>query len=144
VSENLPPHVLCAAFIIDPLGPTGTSYGINGNEGDMCRCNTVAYSLISACSACQGGIWHPYDSELRSKAFVIYLPLGGLNIHSTAQGLYLLLRELPMRKAVKSIGIDWVTRPRATASPHLFLGTHACLNGPSSTSQSVTAVIRRL
>ena len=48
----------CPAFTIDPLGLTGTSYSLYSNEDDMCKCNTIAYSLISACSACQGGIWH--------------------------------------------------------------------------------------
>lgn len=33
-------------------GPTGT-----GDDGDLCKCNTVVYSLMSACDACQGAKW---------------------------------------------------------------------------------------
>ncbi|VDC06657.1 unnamed protein product [Peniophora sp. CBMAI 1063] len=28
---------------------------------DACKCNTVSYSLISACAGCQGGEWIPYN-----------------------------------------------------------------------------------
>ena len=33
-------------------GPTG-----NGDDNDLCKCNTVVYSLMSACDACQGAKW---------------------------------------------------------------------------------------
>lgn len=33
-------------------GPTGT-----GDDNDLCKCNTVVYSLMSACDACQGAKW---------------------------------------------------------------------------------------
>jgi hypothetical protein len=39
--------------------PTGYKYtGAYGNaDADLCYCNTVAYSLFSACGACQGQEW---------------------------------------------------------------------------------------
>ncbi|KAI0271934.1 hypothetical protein BGY98DRAFT_936902 [Russula aff. rugulosa BPL654] len=33
------------------LGPTGP------DDSDLCKCNTVTYSLLSACDACQGADW---------------------------------------------------------------------------------------
>jgi len=36
-------------------GPSGS------DAGDICRCNSVYYSLISACVGCQKGVWIPYD-----------------------------------------------------------------------------------
>ena len=48
-------------FTVPPLltgdsytGPTGP-----GDAADLCKCNTVVYSLMSACDACQGGKWFP-------------------------------------------------------------------------------------
>jgi hypothetical protein len=55
-----------AAFTIAPLMPGGNhSYtGPSGpDDSDLCKCNTVAYSLISACDACQGSTWISYDSN---------------------------------------------------------------------------------
>ncbi|KAI0318817.1 hypothetical protein OF83DRAFT_893521 [Amylostereum chailletii] len=47
-----------------PSLDVGSHYtGPNGNAtdpadaGDLCKCNTVAYSLISACAACQNATW---------------------------------------------------------------------------------------
>jgi len=34
------------------IGPTGPS-----DAGDLCKCNTVVYSLMSACDACQDALW---------------------------------------------------------------------------------------
>jgi len=46
-------------FTIEQL-PQGQFYG--GPSGsDDCRCNSVYYSLISACAGCQKGTWLPYD-----------------------------------------------------------------------------------
>ncbi|KAI9455004.1 hypothetical protein BJY52DRAFT_1389457 [Lactarius psammicola] len=36
-------------------GPSGI------DNGDICKCNTVVYNLISACDACQGEPWIPYS-----------------------------------------------------------------------------------
>ncbi|KAF8503279.1 hypothetical protein F5888DRAFT_970217 [Russula emetica] len=50
-------------FSISPLLPQHSYLGPNGpDNGDTCKCNTVAYSLISACDACQGGQWTSYSS----------------------------------------------------------------------------------
>ncbi|KAF8267028.1 hypothetical protein EI94DRAFT_1830321 [Lactarius quietus] len=38
-------------------GPTGT-----GDDGDLCKCNTVVYSLMSACDACQGAKWFSWET----------------------------------------------------------------------------------
>ena len=53
-----------AAFTIDTLRPGYESYylGPSGiDASDLCKCNTVTYSLISACGACQGANWLRYD-----------------------------------------------------------------------------------
>ncbi|KAH9071170.1 hypothetical protein EDB83DRAFT_320058 [Lactarius deliciosus] len=47
-----------------PTLPSQQSY--NGpteiDKGDICKCNTVVYNLISACDACQGEPWLPYST----------------------------------------------------------------------------------
>lgn len=48
------------AFSFPGLSPGGT-YG-DASKIDLCECNTVVYSLLSACEACQGGKW-PYYKE---------------------------------------------------------------------------------
>ena len=51
-----------AGFTIDPLLPGETYVGPSGpDNGDMCKCNTIVYCLMSACDACQGGDWITYD-----------------------------------------------------------------------------------
>jgi len=42
-------------------GPTGS-----GDDDDLCKCNTVVYSLMSACDACQGAKWFTWDSWSRN------------------------------------------------------------------------------
>jgi len=37
-------------------GPTGA------DNNDLCECNTVTYSLLSACDGCQGEAWLTYSS----------------------------------------------------------------------------------
>ena len=56
-----------AAFAINPLqpghaytGPTGAT-GFYDYDNNMCKCNTVMYSLLSACDACQGIYWFRFD-----------------------------------------------------------------------------------
>lgn len=52
-----------AAFIISPLLSGQEYLGPFVNEGsDLCACNTVTYSLISGCGACQSATWIEYDS----------------------------------------------------------------------------------
>ncbi|KAI0293298.1 hypothetical protein B0F90DRAFT_1407680 [Multifurca ochricompacta] len=49
------------SFIVDPLLPGETYVGPAGiDDGDLCKCNTIAYSLISACGACQGMSWRSW------------------------------------------------------------------------------------
>jgi hypothetical protein len=54
-------HLHYVAFTIDPL-QSGYSYtGPSGvDDSNLCKCNTVAYSLISACDACQSETWISY------------------------------------------------------------------------------------
>ena len=51
-------HWRIAAFTIPALLPQNVYAGPSGDDdSDLCKCNTVVYNLISACSACQGGQW---------------------------------------------------------------------------------------
>jgi len=51
------------SFVISALLPQNSYTGPSGSDdGDMCKCNTVTYNLISACDACQGSPWIPYSS----------------------------------------------------------------------------------
>lgn len=53
-SQSLP------AFTINALLPGQSYTGPTAIDGtNMCKCNTVAYNLLSACDACQGAVWIP-------------------------------------------------------------------------------------
>ncbi|KAH9992127.1 hypothetical protein BJV77DRAFT_1003629 [Russula vinacea] len=39
------------------VGPTGSS-----DASDLCKCNTVVYSLMSACDACQDALWFSWNT----------------------------------------------------------------------------------
>jgi len=57
VAANLEALCFGGKYVIDPL-QSGHSY--NGplyGESNSCQCNTVVYSLLSACGACQGSTW---------------------------------------------------------------------------------------
>ncbi|KAH9970053.1 hypothetical protein BJV74DRAFT_867515 [Russula compacta] len=48
------------SFTINPLPAPGYVYSGPTeafDDGNMCKCNTISYSLISACDACQGSSW---------------------------------------------------------------------------------------
>jgi len=47
------------AFEIPPLDSNDSYIGPSGSDdaSDTCKCSTVVYSLMSACGACQGGLW---------------------------------------------------------------------------------------
>ena len=66
------------------------------NESNLCLCNTVAYSTLCACGACQDHNWISYDSSSLYRVSFIYLPLAGRNGWSTAPPLCLLRREFPV------------------------------------------------
>jgi len=47
--------LLVTDFTIDPLDGPGDSYNIpSADQMTKCMCNTVFYSLLAACCACQG------------------------------------------------------------------------------------------
>ena len=51
---------LCAVFEVPTLQPGQSYNGPNdADKGDLCKCNTVVYNLVSACDACQGESWIP-------------------------------------------------------------------------------------
>ncbi|KAI9462907.1 hypothetical protein BJY52DRAFT_1255950 [Lactarius psammicola] len=53
VLSLIDPHIY-TVFAIAPL-PQGSLYrGPDAGRGNLCVCNTVVYSLVSACGACQG------------------------------------------------------------------------------------------
>ena len=53
-----------AAFSIASLAPGYQYQGPTATDmGNACKCTTVAYSLVSACDACQGSDWIEYDSS---------------------------------------------------------------------------------
>jgi hypothetical protein len=79
------------AFTLSPIvgdqeyrGPHGGS-----DNRNLCLCNTLIYSLISACGGCQGGTWQPYVSLNPSPEFMFAnLLSGGMHIPSTARRLW--------------------------------------------------------
>jgi len=45
-------------FTVDPLLPGNEYFGPSGvDNSNLCKCSTVAYSLVSACAACQEAEW---------------------------------------------------------------------------------------
>ncbi|KZT37095.1 hypothetical protein SISSUDRAFT_1048941 [Sistotremastrum suecicum HHB10207 ss-3] len=54
---------VCSASPIQLSALSSTeSYPIPTNADDLpCQCNMIYYSIISACAACQGGTWGPYE-----------------------------------------------------------------------------------
>ncbi|KAI0246211.1 hypothetical protein BJV78DRAFT_177447 [Lactifluus subvellereus] len=55
-------------FTIPPLHPGDSYTGPTGpgDATDLCKCNTVVYSLMSACDACQGAQWLPWKTWTRN------------------------------------------------------------------------------
>ncbi|KAI0247545.1 hypothetical protein BJV78DRAFT_909637 [Lactifluus subvellereus] len=55
-------------FTIPPLPPGDSYTGPTGpgDAADLCKCNTVVYSLMSACDACQGAMWLPWETWTRN------------------------------------------------------------------------------
>jgi len=49
------------SYTVYPLAPTSLYYSPSVLESDPCVCNTVMYSLVSACSDCQGGLWSTWS-----------------------------------------------------------------------------------
>ncbi|KAH9960178.1 hypothetical protein BC827DRAFT_1209690 [Russula dissimulans] len=67
-------------YVIDPL-QSGHSY--NGplyGESNSCQCNTVVYSLVSACGACQGSTWITW-SQWSFNCSDIYAPSDNTLVH---------------------------------------------------------------
>jgi hypothetical protein len=56
-----------ADFNVSSL-PPGSSYGSPGSSeaANLCYCNTVGYSLVSACAACQGGGYAAWSTWVAS------------------------------------------------------------------------------
>ena len=54
-----------AGYSMNPLQPgygyTGPTGATAVNVSNICKCNTVTYSLLSACDACQGIYWFRFD-----------------------------------------------------------------------------------
>ena len=89
-----------AAFTVNPLLPGYSYTGPSGvDDSNLCKCNTVSYSLISACDACQGAAWITYDSQRPLNVhwgLRICTPLAGQNMFSTARRFCLLQREFSL------------------------------------------------
>jgi len=92
--------VSLSAFTIKELAPGYHYTGPSGyDDSDMCKCNTVTYSLLSACVACQGEEWITYEIPfvvLFKSLELRYLTSDGRNIYTTAQKFCPPRRELPV------------------------------------------------
>jgi len=56
----LPSLFFSAAFTVYPLPPNVLHYSPTTSQSNSCTCNTIMYSLMSACSLCQGGRWNTW------------------------------------------------------------------------------------
>jgi hypothetical protein len=67
-------------FTVDPLLPGNEYFGPSGTDNsNLCKCSTIAYSLVSACAACQGADWITYDRSFPLITVFMNLPLDGPN-----------------------------------------------------------------
>lgn len=73
---------VCGAFTVDPL-PPNTYYGPPSAAGaDSCTCNTVAYSMMAACSDCQNAIyvswstWSTNCAQMSIRQYPMDIPTG--------------------------------------------------------------------
>ena len=61
-----------AAFTVSALLPGYEYAGPSGKgkaDDNLCECNTVTYSLLSACDACQSETWITYGFIVSLRAF---------------------------------------------------------------------------
>ncbi|KAI0259721.1 hypothetical protein BC834DRAFT_603953 [Gloeopeniophorella convolvens] len=49
-------------FIMPPISGGAQYWGPDNRLDDPCRCNTVVYSLVSACEVCQGSQWVDWEN----------------------------------------------------------------------------------
>jgi hypothetical protein len=61
------------------VGPTGPN-----DANDLCKCNTVVYSLMSACDACQGANWFSCVFAFTFCALPMTIPVDGIRGRKTA------------------------------------------------------------
>jgi len=113
--------LLLVAFTINSLMPGYSYTGPSGvDDSNLCKCNTVAYSLISACDACQSSNWITYvsSSSFPPQSPSVYgmrLPLGGLSIRTIVQKFCLPRREFPVAATSHSMAL---TRRSALSFPN--------------------------
>ena len=77
-----PGHVVLSLseYTLLPLSPGYVYYGPWGDaDADLCYCNTVGYSIFSACGACQGQEWI-------TCGHYIFLTFGGLSSYLSLAG----------------------------------------------------------
>jgi hypothetical protein len=118
--RRLNPLLLLAAFTINSLLPGYSYTGPSGvDDSNLCKCNTVAYSLISACDACQSSTWITYVSSSSPpqspSVYSIRLPLGGLSIRTIVQKLCLPRSEFLVEATSYSMAL---TRRLALSFPN--------------------------
>jgi hypothetical protein len=96
------PNSSPTAFTVTALG-VGQEYtgpSVLGG-GDICKCNTVYYSLMSACGACQDALWIEYAFVVSFFiSYFIYLPIVGLHGQPTVRRFRLLGREFPVATTI--------------------------------------------
>jgi hypothetical protein len=119
------------AFSINALLPGYSYTGPTALDGtNMCKCNTVAYNLLSACDACQSAIWISCGRLLlRPSVHWLIRDSAGPNIRATAQQPWLPRRESSwaIRWGLGHELTDFFTRrfpnavPSGTRVPHWAL-----------------------
>jgi len=62
------------AFTVPTLVPGYSYTGPSGpDNSNLCKCSTIAYSLISACGGCQGAKWITYGSHSLLDSWGLYV-----------------------------------------------------------------------
>ena len=95
VPVSAPCAYLFEGFTMGPIGPGWVYGGVDANSTDSCHCNTISYSLTSACAACQNATWiqcgYIVSSSQLPAAYVSFL--AGRTGYITAQSICLPRRE---------------------------------------------------
>jgi len=128
-------------WILDPL-PLGTHYiGPYVDDQSPCECNTVYYSLLAACSVCQGRLFLTF-SGITSNCTTVYLQQFPKDIpYDTAVPHYAYLDVITngtfdVTRAQAAGGPESTSPPKATYYPTLTASSTT--TGPSAHSNSTT------
>ncbi|KAF8347427.1 hypothetical protein F5887DRAFT_31177 [Amanita rubescens] len=118
-----------------PFGPLSPGQLYTPEETNNCTCNTIRYSLVSVCAACQDGSWLPFSTYTQNCTyrFVQQFPEPVPNGTSVPNWAYLPL------SANGTFDIDAASRAAESTSTALPTATSTSASQVASTSSPKTS-----